>query len=64
MSCAVEVRNGKTRELPLHFAVKVVIFRVNVTFCVDCYILRRNTQPKHIGHETKVLTELTDIRPS
>ena len=48
----------------LHFAVKVVTFRVNVTFCVDCYILRRNTQPKPIGHETKVLTELTDIRPS
>ena len=28
--------------LMLHFASKVVTFRVNVTFCVNCYILRRN----------------------
>ena len=28
--------------LVLHFASKVVTFRVNVTFCVNCYILRRN----------------------
>ena len=27
----------------LHFASKVVTFRVNVTFCVNCYILRRNS---------------------
>ena len=26
----------------LHFALEVVTFRVNVTFCVNCYILRRN----------------------
>ena len=26
----------------LHFASKVVTFRVNVTFCVNCYILRCN----------------------
>ena len=26
----------------LHFASKDVTFRVNVTFCVNCYILRRN----------------------
>ena len=26
----------------LHFAVRVVTLCVNVTFCVDCYILRRN----------------------
>ena len=25
-----------------HFAQKVVTFRVNVTFCVNCYILWRN----------------------
>ena len=30
--------------LMLHFASKVVTFRVNVTFCVNCYILRRNTR--------------------
>ena len=29
--------------LMLHFASKVVTFRVNVTFCVNCYNLRRNT---------------------
>ena len=29
-------------ELMLHFTSKVVTFRVNVTFCVNCYILRRN----------------------
>ena len=29
--------------LMLHFASKVVTFRVNVTFCVNCYILRRNS---------------------
>ena len=28
--------------LMLHFASKVVLFRVNVTFCVNCYVLRRN----------------------
>ena len=28
--------------LMLHFASKDVTFRVNVTFCVNCYILRRN----------------------
>ena len=28
--------------LMLHFASKLVTFRVNVTFCVNCYILRRN----------------------
>ena len=28
--------------LMLHFASKVVTFRVNVTFCVNCYILWRN----------------------
>ena len=28
--------------LMLHFAPKAVTFRVNVTFCVNCYILRRN----------------------
>ena len=28
--------------LMLHFVSKVVTFRVNVTFCVNCYILRRN----------------------
>ena len=27
----------------LHFALKVVTFRVDVTFCVNCYILRRNS---------------------
>ena len=29
--------------LLLHFALKVVTFRVDVTFCVDCYILRGNS---------------------
>ena len=29
--------------LMLHFASKVVSFRVNVTFCVNCSILQRNT---------------------
>ena len=29
--------------LLLHFALKVVSFRVDVTFCVNCYILRRNS---------------------
>ena len=28
--------------LMLHFTSKVVTFRVYVTFCVNCYILRRN----------------------
>ena len=28
--------------LMFHFASKVVTFRVNVTFCSSCYILRRN----------------------
>ena len=28
--------------LMLHFVSKVVTFRVNVTFCVNCYNLRRN----------------------
>ena len=28
--------------LMLHFASNVVTFRVNVTFCVNCYILRGN----------------------
>ena len=31
--------------LMLHFASKVVLFRVNVTFSVNCYILRRNRKP-------------------
>ena len=31
--------------LMLHVASKVVTFRVNVTFCVNCYILRRNIPP-------------------
>ena len=31
--------------LMLHFASKVVTFRVNVTFCINCYILRRNKDP-------------------
>ena len=30
--------------LMLHFVSKVVTFRVDVTFCVNCYILRRNTR--------------------
>ena len=30
------------RQKLLHFASKAVSFRVNVTFCVNCYILRRN----------------------
>ena len=28
--------------LMLHLASKVVTFRVNVTFCINCYILRSN----------------------
>ena len=31
--------------LMLHFASEVVLFRVNVTFSVNCYILRRNRKP-------------------
>ena len=33
--------------LMLHFASKVVLFRVNVTFSVNCYILRRNRDVKN-----------------
>ena len=42
----------RVKEL-LHFASKVfTIFRVNVTFCVNCYILRHNT---HYYHWDEVL---------
>ena len=34
--------------LMLHFASKVVTFRVNVTFCVNCYILQRNIRPLQV----------------
>ena len=56
--------------LMLHFASKVVTFRVNVTFCVNCYILRRNkcydflaekvlSKPRHIVTQKKVSKVLT-----
>ena len=34
----------------LHFASKVVTFRVNVAFCVNCNILRRNKGSWHFSH--------------
>ena len=34
--------------LMLHFASKVVTFGVNETFCVNCYILRRNIAQEKI----------------
>ena len=37
--------------LMLHFVSKVVTIRVNVTFCVNCYILRRNTSPQFLSPE-------------
>ena len=42
--------------LMLHFASKVVIFRVNVTFSVTCYILRRNRKPS-------IFAERVDLFP-
>ena len=40
--------------LMLQFASKVVTFRVNVTFCVNCYILRRNTAPFFVMAEQEI----------
>ena len=38
--------------LMLHFVSKVVTFCVKVTFCINCYILRRNSLLSH-KHKTK-----------
>ena len=47
----------------LHFVSKVVTFRVNVTFCVNCYIWRRNTarqrHSRKSSHSFKVRPFLT-----
>ena len=40
--------------LRLHFSSKVVTFCVNITFCVNCYILRRNTHPWPIQKSLKI----------
>ena len=40
--------------LMLHFASKVVTFRVNGTFCVNCYILRRKTRSRKELAQLKV----------
>ena len=36
--------------LMFHFESKVVTFRVNVTFCVNCNILRRSKGSWHFSH--------------
>ena len=43
--------------LMLRFASKVVICRVNVTFCLNCYILRRN----NIGQEKIMRPKLLSV---